>query len=56
MKRLDALRVSYVHTVVLEIINKNDMYVEVYYYTITTSTKTVDYGGVNKFKTLFLYL
>jgi hypothetical protein len=39
---------------VLDIINQDDINVKFMYHVITTQDKIVDYGGVNKYKPIFL--
>jgi hypothetical protein len=55
IKRLKALEISYVHTIILDIISQNETTIKFMYHVITTKNKIVDYGGDNKFKPIYLY-
>ena len=61
-KRIEALNLSYVHAIIGDIANwrnealNNDKdKIQIIYHVITTKPTTVDYGGPNKFKPIFLY-
>lgn len=55
LERFKALDLSYVHTIILDIISKNETTIKFMYHVITTKDKIVNYGGPNQFKPIYLY-
>src|ERR1700748_1143756 len=54
-KRMDALNLSYNHSMITDIIEEDEEFFTILYHVITTNDKEVDYGGPNKFTPIFLY-
>lgn len=55
LKRMNALDRSYQHLIIIDIIEEDEEYVTFIYNVITTKSGIVDYGGPNKYKSIFVY-